>query len=433
MKRLIPFFILFSFSASAQVVFTHIDSAFAYSQRNSSSSKINEQQRLLAKWTHVAAIANTVNFRNIVSFTPTDNLMLPVSFIPAEAFGGRPGTFKQITLGQQYVSNFNFSPQIDIINPANWARVKSASVNKELTETNNLLTRKNLYESIAASFFNILSLQEQEKLMKQNLGAADTLLQIAQNKYALGLIREQDLNNTTVNQLSVKDKLTQVQASLQQQYNSLKILCDIPAGTGLVVNAPLESSSYSGELKATSTLQFKNSILQSEYARSELRANRWTMLPIVSAIYYQGWQQNSNTEFFDSKSTWIQSQYIGLRISVPFPPDANRFSQNYTAKTNYRIATLNAEHARLQNDLSNQSLNLEYDKAYSSYATSKNIYELKDSNYQKSLNQYKEGILSTDIILTAFTDLVNSRLTMVSSQSALEFAKTKININNLSK
>lgn len=422
-----------SFGVNAQVVFTNIDSAFAYSQRSSASSKISEQQRLLAKWTHVAAVANTVNFRNVVSFTPTDNLMLPVSFIPAEAFGGRPGNFKQITLGQQYVSNFNFSPQIDIINPANWARVKSAAVNKELTETNNLITRKNLYESIAACFYNIISLQEQEKLVKQNLGAADTLLQIARNKYDLGLIREQDLNNTTVNQLSVKDKLAQVQASLQQQYNSLKILCDIPAGTNLLVSASLESSSYSSDLKATSTLQFKSSVLQSEFARSELRANRWTMLPTVSAIYYQGWQQNSNNEFFDSKATWIQSQYIGLKISVPFPPDANRFSQNYTAKVNYRIASLNAEHTKLQNDLNNQSLNLEYDKAYSTYATSKNIYELKDSNYKKSLNQYKEGVLSTDIILTAFADLVNSRLALVSSQSALEFAKTKININNLSK
>ncbi|MGZ3865019.1 MAG: TolC family protein [Bacteroidia bacterium] len=433
MKRFFIFFLLYSCVGGAQVVFTNVDSVFAYSQRNSASSKISEQQRLLAKWTHIAAVANTVNFRNIVSFTPTDNLMLPVSFIPAEAFGGRPGTFKQITLGQQYVSNFNFSPQIDIINPANWARVKSASVNKELTETNNLITRKNLYESIAACFFNIISLQEQEKLVKQNLGAADTLLQIAQNKYSLGLIREQDLNNTIVNQLNAKDKLIQVQASLQQQYNSLKILCDIPAGTNLSVNASLENPAYRGELKATSTLQFKNSVLQTEFARSELRANRWSMLPTVSAIYYQGWQQNSNTEFFDSKSTWIQSQYIGLRISVPFPPDANRFSQNYTAKVNYKIASLNSEHAKLQNDLSNQSLNLDYDKAYSAYATSKSIYELKDSNYKKSLNQYKEGVLSTDVMLTAFTDLVNSRLVLVSSQSALEFAKTKININNLSK
>ena len=358
--------------------------------------------------------------------------MLPVSFIPASAFGGPAGSLKQITLGQQYVSNFNYNPQIDIINPANWARVKSASLNKELTETNNLLIKKTLFESIAAAYYNIVSLQEQEKTTKLTLASADSLLLISQNKFSLGLIREQDVNNTAVNQLNVKDKLVQVQASIEQQYNSLKILCDIPANTKVTVSSSSDNISYNAELKATSSLQLKNAILQSEFARSELRANRWSTLPVVSAIYYQGWQQNSNSSFFDSKSAWIQSQYIGLKISVPIPPDANRLSQNYTSKINYRTALINAEHAKLQNELSNQSLNLDYEKAYSSYLTSKNIYELKERNYQKSLNQYKEGILSTDVMLNAFVDLLNSRLALISAQASLEFAKTKININNLS-
>jgi len=415
------------------VVFTNVDSALAYAQRNSVSSKINAQQSLLAKWTKIAAVGNTVNFRNPVTFTATDNLMLPVNFIPAEAFGGPPGTLKQITLGQQYVSNFNFNPQIDIINPYAWAKLKSASVNKELTETSNLITRKNLYESIAAAYFNIVSLQEQEKILLQNLAAADSLLYISKNKYELGLIREQDVNNTQANQLTIKDKLTQIQASVTQQCISLKILCDIPAGTKISVTASLDNVSYIAGLKAGSTLTFKNSLLQSELAKSELRANRWSALPTISAVYYQGWQQNSNAQLFDGNSSWIQSQYIGLRISVPFPPDVNKLSQNYTSKINYRIVLLNAEHAKLQNELLNESLNLEYEKSYSSYVTAKAIADLKYQNYLKSLNQYKEGILSTDIILVAFADVLNSRLTLASSKAGLEFAKTKININNLSK
>ncbi|HWY37042.1 MAG TPA: TolC family protein [Bacteroidia bacterium] len=432
MKKLFLLLSIVSPLARAQVAFTNVDSVFAYAQRNSSSSKTSTQQSLLAKWTYITSLANTVNFRNPVTFTPTNNLMLPVSFIPASAFGGPAGSLKQITLGQQYVSNFNYNPQIDIINPANWARVKSASLNKELTETNNLLIKKTLFESIAAAYYNIVSLQEQEKTTKLTLASADSLLLISQNKFSLGLIREQDVNNTAVNQLNVKDKLVQVQASIEQQYNSLKILCDIPANTKVTVSSSSDNISYNAELKATSSLQLKNAILQSEFARSELRANRWSTLPVVSAIYYQGWQQNSNSSFFDSKSAWIQSQYIGLKISVPIPPDANRLSQNYTSKINYRTALINAEHAKLQNELSNQSLNLDYEKAYSSYLTSKNIYELKERNYQKSLNQYKEGILSTDVMLNAFVDLLNSRLALISAQASLEFAKTKININNLS-
>jgi len=385
--------------------------------------------------TKVAALANTVNFRNPVSFTATDNLLLPVNFIPADAFGGPPGTFKQITLGQQYVSNFNFNPQIDLINPGNWARVKSASINQELTETQMLLNKKNLYENISAVYFNILSLQEQVLILQQNLTAADSLVMISENKFAEGLVRLQDVNNTRVNRLLIKDKHKQAQASLEQQENALRLLCDIPSNTKITIdrNAGPEKEHYSPDLKANSDLLLKSSALQAEYARNELRVGRWSTLPVLSAVYFQGWQQNSNTALFDSKQPWIRSQYIGLRITVPFPPDANRLSQNYSYKINSRIAQANADHARLQNDLNNQNLELDYEKALSTYLGLKEIYELKKSNYQKSLDQYKEGILSTDIMLNAFTDMLSSRVNYVSSRSALEHAKTKITINNLLK
>jgi len=422
-------------SAKAQLSFSSPDSLFAYAERNSAVAKINVQQSLLAKWTRIAALGNTVNFRNPVSFTATDNLMLPVNFIPASAFGGPPNTFREITLGQQYVSNFNFSPQIDIINPYAWAKVKSASVNKELTKTNVLLSRKNLYESITAAYYNMVSLQEQVGIMEQNLAAADSLAAISKNKYALGLVRQQDLNNSVVMQLGIKDKLAQLKAGLLQQENSLKILCDIPAKTKITVAPPpaYEKTEYSPQLKATSDLYFKSSLLQSEFARSELRAGRWSTLPVVSAVYYQGWQNNSNDRFFDSKQPWIQSQYIGLRLTVPIPSDVTRLSQNYTSKVNFRIAALNAEHAQKQNDLNNQNLELEYEKSYSALITAKQVYELKNSNYAKSLEQYREGILPADLMFAAFTDMLNARINFVSAHAALEYAKTKININNLVK
>ena len=56
---------------------------------------------------------------------------------------------------------------IDIINPSAWARIKSATVNENLTETTNLVNKKNLYESIAAAYFNVVSFQKQIIAMKE--------------------------------------------------------------------------------------------------------------------------------------------------------------------------------------------------------------------------------------------------------------------------
>lgn len=428
-KHIILLLCLYGSGIKGQLTFSGLDSLLAFSDKNSSVSKTNLQQTLLAKWTKVAALANTVNFKSPVTFSATDNLKLPVSFIPAEAFGGPAGTFRQITLGQEYVSNFNFNPQIDIVNPYNWAKVKSASINKELTEVSNQIAKKTLYENIAAAYYNIIALQEQILIIEKSLTASDSVLLIVKNKFSQGIIREQDVNNATVNKLNVADKLNQLRSMLDQQVNTLKILCDIPSGTEVTVKAD-QSEEVNGSLKATSTLQSRLNILQSSYARNELRANRLSMLPTLSLFYYQGWQQNSNTAFFDNKADWIQSQYIGVRISMPIPPDVNKLSQTYTTKINHRIAELNSSHSQLQTELANKNMEIDYDKASSSYSLAKQIFELKNSNYIKSLNQYREGILPTDNLLNAFNDLLNSELNLVSAYSSARFNRSKIAINN---
>jgi OMF family outer membrane factor len=413
----------------SQLSFNSLDSLLQYAQRNSTTIKTGEQQSLLAKWTKVAALANTVNFRSPVSFSATDNLKLPVNFLPAEAFGGPAGTFRQVTLGQEYVSNFNFNPQIDIINPYNWAKVKSASVSKEITEVSNLMNKRTLYENIAAAYYNVIALQEQIINTEKSLVASDSISIIAQNKFSLGLIREQDVNNTTVNYLNVKDKVVQLKSLHQQQLNTLKILCDISAGSQITLQDNSVITLEETNVKSISNLNSRYNTLQSSFAKNELRANRLSMLPVLSLVYYQGWQQNSNKGFFDN-SPWINSSYIGLRLSVPFPPDVTKLSQTYTTKVNSRIAALTANHAELQTELTNRNLELDYEKYLSGYATAKQVYDLKNSNYQKSLNQYKEGVLPTDNLLIAFNDMLNARLNMAAALSSALFNKSKISINN---
>ena len=413
---------------NAQLTFNTLDSVFAYADRNSASSRISTQQSLLAKWTKVAALANTINFKSPVSFSATDNLQLPVSFLPAEAFGGASGTFRQITLGQQFVNNFNLNPQIDLINPQNWARVKSAELNKEMTEINNQLNKKALHESITAAYFNCISLSEQNSVSKKSLELADTLTMIIKNKYELGIAREQDLNNAKVNYLNVKDKLQQLETNYKQQINALKILCDIPANMSINLSNTFDSPENS--VKSTNTLESKYTMLQNQYMKSELKVNRMSMLPVLSLVYYQGWQQNSNAGFFDDKAKWIPSKYVGLRITVPFPPDVTKLSQNYTNKVNYRISALNASHVQLQNEMSNRNLDAEVEKNSNTLSIAQQIFELKNSNYQKSINQYKAGILPTENLLSSFSDLLNAELGLISARAGNNYSKAKLLINN---
>jgi outer membrane protein TolC len=415
----------------AQLSFNDLDSLFRFADKNSSAVKISSQQNLLAKWTKIAAQANSINFRNPVSLSATDNMLLPVNFIPADFFGGPAGTFRQITLGQQYVSNFNFNPQIDIIHPGNWAKVKSAELNKEMTEVNSSMVKKALYESIAAAYYNIVMLQEQITVTGNSVRSSDSVQIIVGNKYLEGIVREQDLNNSTVSALLIKDKQQQLKTSLEQQINNLKILCDISPETQIsIIERPKESVSG---LHTYSGLEVKYKALQSQFSKNELRVQRLSMFPVLSIGYYQGWQKNSNIGFSDAKAEWIQARYLGLRISFSFPPDINKLSQSYGAKIQYRIASLDIGHQQIHNELTNNSLEKEYEKSLNSLDIAKQIAALKNSNYQKSLNQYKAGILSTEQLLIALVESLNSQLTVANARNLMEYNKSKILINNFFK
>lgn len=419
-----------SVNAQTELDFTKLDSLLNYAENKSIAIKTGEQQSLLAKWQKISAQAGLVNFRMQTNFNLTNNLELPVTFLPAEAFGGAPGTFKEVTTGQQYIGNLNFSPQIDIINPASWAKLKSASVNIELTDVTNQIAKKALFESISATYYTIISVQEQLEITQKSLLVADTLLKNMLHKYSEGIVRQQDLNDAQINKLTLSDNLEQLNLSLKQHYFSLKILCDIPESTKLKINEqPDYNSQFNLGLQVENELQYKSSLLKTELAKADVLSNRLMQYPTVSLVYYNAWQQNSKTMFFDKDYKWLNAQYIGLKISLPFP-DINRYTITKNSQINKTISAQNAEHTKLQNELTNKQLILDYEKAYSKLITTKQIYQLKEQNYGLALNQFNMAILSSDKLLIAFNDMLISRLNYSSALANVNFTLSKIELNN---
>lgn len=419
-------------SAQTDLHFTKLDSVYAYADKHSSVSKNNEQQTIYAKYQKIAALANVVNLRNPVSYTPTNNTTLPVSFIPLGALHPGATGFDKVTLGQQYVNTFNVAPQIDIINPGNWAQIKPANINQDITAVNNLLNKKSLYESIAACYYNICTYKEQIEITKKNLASTDTLLQIVNNKFSQGLVTQQDVNNATVSKLTLQDKLNQINISLGQQYNSLKILCDIPMKTSLVIEDELNyNQPFTPDMDAGSQLQAKVNILQMEYAKANLTANRLANLPVISVLYSYSYYQNSVSQFFDTRANnpWLTSAYLGAKVTFNIP-DVTHILSSRNAKINYHIAEVNMNHNKLQNDISNDQLHLDYEKAYSQLNMNKQIFQLKEDNYKIAFNQYNQSILSFDKLLTAFNDMLVSRLNYSNSLANMFYTKSKVDINN---
>lgn len=432
-KLLFVTVLLMAFSnlkAQEELYFNNLDSLLVYAEKNSYTIKNANKKTLISKWQKIAAQAAIPNFKFQTNFSLTDNLELPVTYLPAEAFGGQPGTFKEVTTGQQYMSNLNFLFQADLLNLSSWSKLKSAKIDTELTQVSNKLAKKSLFESIAATYYNILSLQSQIKTTGQTLVVADTLLANIERKYNQGLVRLQDLNDSKINKLSTKDKLQQLEKSLEQQKNNLKILCDIPTDSRLfITEKESEKKVYKYDLSTDNQLKYKQSLLEAEKAKAEIKRNKFMQLPVLSFVFYDAWLQNNNTGFFDSQFDWNNSKYVGLKLSIPFP-NITAHTQTKISKFNAQISEENLMHIQKQNDLENRQLIIDYQKAYSQLETNKQIKELKEENYRLALNQFKADILPTDRLLTAYNDMLVSRLNYDVAYANWLYTISKININN---
>jgi len=426
----------FTWVANAQtdLTFNSIDSLFSYADKNSYVSKTNDQNYILAKFQKVAAITNVVNLRNPVTYTMNDNTKLPASFVPGSFVGGPPGTYEKVTLGLQYVSNLTITPQIDIINAANWAQINVSEINEQITSVQNQLNKKSLYESIAACYFNIISFNEQIEITKRNLASTDSILLIVTNKFNQGQVQQKDVNDATINKYTLQDKYNQLVLNLEQQYNSLRIFCDIPLETAITIKETMNyNQQFDADMDAGSQLLFRYNLLQMEYAKANLKYNRLSNLPVLSLLYNDQIYQNSNKQFFDNRNIptykWLNATYLGAKVSFNLP-DINRLVSSRNAKINYTISRINFEHNKLQNVVNNNQLILDYEKAFSQYSMYKQVYLLKDENYKIALNQYNQSIIAVDKLLTSFNDMLVSRLNYCSSLANLNYTKSKIDINN---
>ncbi len=417
--------------AQNSLVISDLQTLKNYAETHSANFKNANESVLLATYTRIASQWGVVNLTGNANASLLDNANLPQSFIPAEFFGGKPGTFKTVTFGQQYVSNLTLNPQLDIVNPSLWARIQTAKANEALSKANRLITKKNLLESVAAAYYNVLSLQEQLKSSRTLLGNNDTLVGIITFKYNEGILRVQDLNNIQANQLLISDKVQQLEKQLQIQIGILKGLCDIPMNTELQFDEQL-SLPYANvvdPIKATASLLTLQGRMQEKYQQQILNADKLWLLPNISLVSNFMVQQNTNNHFFDEQKVYF-SNYYGLRLSMPIVPDVNKIANVRNDRINWQMARNNAQHAALQDSINNRQLELEYDKAFNTWRNTLLIERLKEDSYQRNLTIYKEGIFSSFELISSLNEWLNAKLNTESAAAAFQYAKARIILQN---
>jgi OMF family outer membrane factor len=423
------FFQTENIKAQEQKEFATINEILVFTKSKNYQFKNADWQIKLANLTNKMAKLNRYNPKTPTSIQVLDNINQQVSFLPGQAFGQPNGTFKEVTIGQQYVSTFNIQPQFDILNMASNAQIKTAKINQQLVENQNKINEQTLYEKINMVYFNILSFDAQKEVLKENIKIANDILRIINNKFNAGIARKQEVNEAEVNLISLQDKLEQIEMNTKMQYQTLNLFFENQIDASLSQNL-WDYQNIDTVLQTQNNLIVENARLQSQMAQQEYKALKYQNLPVLSFVSSFNWQNLSNDFSFAKNSNWINYNYVGLKLSYDLPTTIQKYSNQKSKQMQIEIWKNNEEHSQKENETRNAQMVLEYEKSLKQKENFRKIYDLKKDTYEKNYNQFKENILSLDKLLISQNDMLISKLNMVSALANIGFNKTKIEINN---
>jgi outer membrane protein TolC len=425
----ITFLFITSFSISAQKAYKSFEALMAYAEKQSFALQTNDIKIQQAKQGKLAALLSVPDVNGSIAGSFTNNTKLPVSILPAQAFGGQPGETRELTVGTKYQTGFTQNLDIKLVNLEGYKNIQLSKINIQISESDALLNKKILSENIATIYYNILQLQEQILSTDQNIDIADTLLQITQNKYNEGLAKQQDVNDAKVSLLNLEENKRQIKYSLQDQYLALKIACDIPEKTQILLEEKVNKDRL---LEALSThknvLNINNAVLKQQYAAFNLKKINLSFYPTLSFVANNG-NNTYNQNFTILGGNWINSNYLGLRLNWNIP-NANLITNKNNAKYNLILAQKATEQAEIKAKNEQAQLDNEIAKSFSKYKHQKEVVQIQNDTYMKNLSLFKEGILSLDKLLTSFSNKVNAEYNLINSQVNIELANKKIEINN---
>ena len=409
--------------------FHTLDEVLAFAKEKKVSFRNDIIQQNLAELNKKTAVGNAFNPRIPVSAQVIDNMNLQTNYIPAEVFGGLPGSFREITMGLQYVSTFSIQPQFDIINLGNISRIKLAKTNQELVANQQKINEWTIYDQLNGIYFNILSFQGQQQMVEQNIVIAKQILTIVNNRFEEGLVRKQDVNEAEVNLIRLQDQLSQLQFYIQIQQQNLALFFENEVNP--ILNQNIRDFDHKQILtEANNNLWVNHYQLREKVAEQEWKAAQKQQLPVLGFVSSFNWQNLSNESFFHPNSNWIRYNYVGLRLSWDLPTTVSKYSAVKEKKMQWQMAENDRIHFLRENETRNSNLLVEYEKTSSQLENFKKIQTLKEDTYQKYFDQYQENILPLDKLLTAQTDMLLSQLNVITALAGIGFSENKIIINN---
>ena len=430
MKNLLLYtFLLLHLPMLAQLQFNNLPEVLKYADSNDIAIQSGRIGQQIANLEKKEAKAGMLPYAN-VSLGYNDNIKLQPQLIPSQIFDPQApeGSFEELTFGTRYNYSWGTQAQWDILNFQKLFAAQTATVAERNSSVALEVTRYNIYNLIAGTYYSILLTQESIQIYQENVKISDSIFRNAEEKYQKGIISEAEFSRAEINKRQNRMNLDLALNNLEQFYVELQ--------SQLNTNQPVSIADTPEQFVLENT-QIENThpeiLLQEaevEKYKALLKQQKALRLPSLSLVYQntRSWATDDFMNF--SNGFDLQQQFFGAQISISLIGLPNRVKTR-KSKVELELQELELENTILESQKADELLHLQLNQASAQLEETRKIMDLQGQVDNHAENQYEAGIMSLDQRLDIYEDLLAAQDRYLQSLASHTLAKYKIYIRQL--
>ncbi len=420
----------------ATSVFT-LDEAVAFALENNYSA-VNANRDLVdaqkQKWETIATglpqISAGVSYQN--------QLKQPVSLIPAEIFGGEPGTFQEVIFGQPQQANATATLNQQIFDGSYIVGVQATKAFLRYSQNNKEKTDLEVRKAVTEAYGNVLLAQESVKIFEKNKAALESNLFETQKLFENGLGDEESVEQLQITLSSVENQLKNAvrleEITLQMLNLVMGIAIDAPTRLAEdlddLAQKQIDLALLESDFNIENNVDYKLALNLNEQRFFEHKLAKSRALPTLNAfVNYGSTAFADNFNFLSSDQQWFDSSVLGFDLNIPIFSSFKRSASTARAKIALEKAKTQLSEAEAQIRLQWESSKSDYILSIEQYETAKNNLGLAERIENKNQIKYSEGLASSFELRQAQTQLYDAQQGYL--QSMVEVINKKINLETI--
>lgn len=362
-------------------------------------------------------------------------LEVPVSLIPASAFGGPEGEFEEVFFGTEQQMGMGVRADQLIFDGSYFVGLQAAKVYVELSKNDLEKSDIEVKNMVTDAYGSVLVSEKNIEIFKGNLENLKQSAYETNELFKNGFIEEQDKDQIELTLANVQNSYNNAVRMAEIAKNQLKFVMGLDISNEItltddlaaVTTASTSESYLSKDFNVSSHIDYKIISTQQTATELLLKQQKSTTLPRLSAFYNFTTNAYSNEfDFFDNKR-FFSGQLVGLNLNVPIFSGLSRYNRIQQAQIDLEKVNTTKKQVEQQLLIQAENAKSNYTFALEQYNTTKDNLDLAQRIYDRTKIKYDEGIVKSLDLTTANDQLLKTQGQYINA--ALELIKAKSNLD----